>query len=193
VINVEEATHRWYHEVVVLRARNLLVLLACCVIGAAFAVVLSRGHAARLPKCRTATLGQRSVPNAIETVLHERCLRDVYGGDELAGGGRVHIFVAIHGQRIIKAALAPIATPAAYFFSAVPNTWVTLTRDVREVSAVALNGGPGWKATECYPNPARSSVIVQVQGDLPAAGAGLHERFPATPIRVVKDTTDGGI
>jgi hypothetical protein len=175
-----------------LRARNLGIVLACCLIGAMLAVVLSRGQSASLPKCRPATLGQQSVPNAIEAVVHEQCLRDVYGGDELEHD-RIHIFVANHGQRLIRAALAPIATPAAYFFSAVPNTWATLSHDVLEVSAVALKGGSGWKATVCYPDPARSSVIVQVHGDTAAAGAQLHQRFPDTPVRIVKDTTGGGV
>lgn len=182
----------WYHVVMWRRARNFVIVLACCLIGAMLAVVLSDGRSASLPKCRPATLGQQSVPNAIETVLHQRCLRDVYGGDQFEHG-RVHIFVANHGQRLIRAALAPIATPAAYFFSAVSNTWATLSHDVLEVSAVALKGGSGWKATECYPDPASSSVIVQVRGDMAAAGARLHQRLPHTPIRVVKDTTGGGV
>jgi hypothetical protein len=175
---------RW---LVVWRFRNLGIVLVCCLVGATLAVVISRGQSARVPKCQPAALGEQSVPNAIETALHQRCLRDVYGGDELAPGGRVHIFVANHGQRVIKAALVSIATPAAHFFSTVPNTWAALTHDVLEVSAVALKGGSGWNATECYPDPARSSVIVQAQGDLPAAGSRLHQRFPHTPIRVVKD------
>ena len=181
----------WYHVGMRRRARNLVIVLACCLIGAMLAVVLSRGQSARLPTCRLASLGQQSVPNAIETVLHQRCLRDVYGGDELEDG-RVHIFVANHGQRLIRAALAPIATPAAYFFSAVSTTWATLSHDVLEVSALALKGGSGWKATQCHPDPARSSVIVQVRGDRTAADARLHQRLPHTPIRVVKDTAGGG-
>jgi hypothetical protein len=174
------------------RFRNLGIVLVCCLVGATLVVVISRGQSVRVPKCPPATLGEQSVPNAIETALHQRCLRNVYGGDKLAPDGRVHIFVANHGQRIIKAALAPIATPAAYFFSTVRNTWATLTHDVVEVSAVALKGGSGWNATECYPDPTRSSVIVQVHGDLPAAGSRLHQGFPHTPISVVKDTTGGG-
>lgn len=172
------------------RARNLVIILACCLIGAMLAVTLSRGQPPRLPRCRPATLGQQSVLNAIETVLHQRCLQDVYGGDTIEHG-RVHIFVANHGQRLIRHALAPIATPPAYFFSPVPNTWATLNRDVREVSAMALKGGSGWQATEYYPDPARSAVIIEVRGDRTAAGTRLHQRLPHLPIRVVKDTTSG--
>ena len=165
-------------------------------------VVLSPRHSAAYaakqsapPNCPPASLGQQSVANEIETVLQERCLRGVYGGDELEHSGRVHIFVAHHGEGLIRAALAPIATPGAYVFSAGPNTWATLRNDVREVSTVALGRRPRarWEGTVCYPDPARSSVIVEVEDDLRAAGSQLHARFPDVPIVVVRDTTGGGI
>ncbi len=185
------------------RSSAIGVVLVCCLLVAVLVVVLSPGRSAAYGSkrsaplhCPPASLGQQSVTNEIETILQERCLRGVYGGDEVERSGRVHIFVAHHGEGLIRAALAPIATPEAYTFSAVPHTWAALRTETREVSAVALDRRPAgrWTATLCYPDPARSSLIVEVvRGDLGAARSQLHARFPDVPIVVVRDTTGGGI
>jgi hypothetical protein len=168
------------------RIGAISIVFLCCVFGAATIVGLSRGHSAAsaaqrstAPRCPPAGLGQQSVVNEIEAVLGQRCLQDVYGGDEIQRDGRVHIYVANHGEGLITTALAPIATPGAYIFSPVPHTWASLRQDEQKVSMVALARRPHarWESTECYPDPARSSVIVEVKGDMSAARSQLHARL----------------